>query len=208
MGLLDRYRKPGGFVQLLQLVETTTPQKREQFLKMIEEEDSRWSDAIHKKMLSMDRIFSWDDNTVGEIMNRVHELTLAVALQGLSKEREAKVFQTFSTGQKRRITELVQNKKPSPAEISTAHSKIIDEVRNMIKQNILRFEKFDPNLTIEENLEEKLGPTNDVKLTVTEDAEASEKLSNQVLMLSQENKKLKSEVRILREKLEQIKKIA
>lgn len=40
MGMLDRYKKKGGFNQLLQLLETSPSAKREQFLSLIGGEKS------------------------------------------------------------------------------------------------------------------------------------------------------------------------
>jgi hypothetical protein len=227
MGLLDRYKKTGGFVQLLQLLETTNPSKRSQFIKMIEDEDSRWAEAIHKKMLTIDRIFSWDDNTVAEVVGSLHELTLAIALHGLGKEREEKIFRTFSSGKKRRILETMENKTPTPAEIGSSYVKIIEEVRDLIKQGHVRLDKVDVELVIPENIEEKLSaqPLPDtvyvapaqvvVDASPSEDTPraqadgiSTEKLVQQLTLLSSENKKLKNEVKALKDKLEQIKRIA
>jgi hypothetical protein len=229
MALLDRYKKTGGFVQLLQLIETTNPGKRAQFIKMIEDEDPRWADAIHQRMLTIERIFSWDDNTIAEVVGSLHELTLAIALHALGKEREEKVFRTFSSGKKRRILELMENKVPTAAEVSSSYVKIIEEVRDLIKQGHVRLEKVDAELVIQENIEEKLAsqllpdaitsptivaptagaPTEDAPTNrAAPDTISTEKLVQQLTLLSSENKKLKSELKILKDKLEQIKRIA
>jgi hypothetical protein len=218
MGLLDRYRKTGGFIQLLQLLETTGAQKRDQFLKMINEEDPRWFAAIEQKMLSIDRILSWDENVLGEIASRLHELTLAIALHGQLKGQEDRMFKTFSAGQRRKIQELSATKNPTPPELAAAYIKILEEVRGLIKQGFLRPEKFDANLIIEEKIEEKLDVgarpvsasqvVHDIRAESGSETEAVEMLSNQVAVLSSENRKLKSELRIAQDKLEQIRKIA
>lgn len=156
MGMIDRYRKKGGFLQLLQLIETTDAAKREKFLKMIHDEDKVWGNAVSEKMLSMDKIFAWDANAIGEIMVRLPELTLAVALHGMDKTREEIVLRTFSSGQKRRIHEAYSTKKPNPNEINSAFIKIIEEVRGMVKSGALRFEKLDPALSITPEFEDGL----------------------------------------------------
>lgn len=229
--MLDRYRKPGGFIQLLQLIETTGMQKREAFLKMIQDEDPHWAQAIERKMLTLDRILKWDDNTLAELMGRIHELTLSVAIHGVGKDREERILKSFASGRRRRIMELVQTKTPSANEISSAYVKIIEEVRSLLKQGIFRAEKFDADLIIEENIEEKLGDGTPARanpavmesttpMLEPEDveslkmeaqsnhAEAVEKMSRQLLLLSAENKKLKNEVKTMKDKLEQIRKIA
>lgn len=232
MSMIDRYRKAGGFLQLLQVLETCGPQKKEKFLKMIQEEDPTWSSALESKMLSMERIFKWDANTIAEIMVRIPDGTLAVALKGFSKEQVEMIFRTFSASQKRKIEDLAGTKNPNTGEIAASFIKIIEEVRSMIKNGTLRFDKFDPELIVQDGIEEKLegnAPTPAAKKTEEfssvlietatqavaqaqssngQDREAVEKLSSKVLTLAEENKRLNKELKVLREKLEQIRKIA
>jgi len=232
MSMIDRYRKAGGFLQLLQVLETCGPQKKEKFLKMIQDEDAKWATVLESKMLSIERIFKWDANTVAEIMVRIPEGTLAVAMKGFSAEQLELMFRTFSASQKRRIEDIAGTKNPNPAEIAAAYMKIIEEVRSMVKQGFLRFDKFDPELIVEEGIEEKLAggatpgsskKSEDFSSVLVEtaeqavaqaqtssgvDREAVEKLSAKVLTLAEENKRLNKEMKVLKEKLEQIKKIA
>lgn len=231
MSMIDRYRKAGGFLQLLQVLETCGPQKKEKFLKMIQDEDPKWAEALESKMLSLERIFKWDANTIAEIMVRMPEGTLAVAMKGFSQEQLELMFRTFSASQKRRIEDLAGTKNPNPAEIATAFMKVIEEVRSMVKQGFLRFDKIDPDLIVAEGIEEKLAggaapgakKNEDFSSVLVEtaeqavaqaqsssgaDREAVEKLSSKVLTLAEENKRLHKEIKVLKEKLEQIKKIA
>ena len=62
MGMLDRYKKKGGFIQLLNLIETTASPKAEKFLKMIGEESPAWEAEIKKKVLSIDRLATWNQS--------------------------------------------------------------------------------------------------------------------------------------------------
>ena len=67
MSMLSRYKRAGGFVQLLSLIETSGPSKREKFLEIIRGESSSWGEAIERHSLSIDRIFSWPDEVITEI---------------------------------------------------------------------------------------------------------------------------------------------
>lgn len=228
MSMIDRYKKSGGFLQLLQVLETCGPQKKEKFLKMIQEESPSWATALESKMLSIERIFKWDANTIAEIMVRMPEGTLAVALKGFTKEQVETIFRTFSPSQKRKIEDLAGTKNPNAAEIAAAFIKVIEEVRAMVKQGYLRFDKFDPDLVVADGIEEKLGGagpagnSEDFSSVMIEtaqqavaqaqtngvDREAVEKLSSKIIVLSEENKRLQKELKVLKEKLEQIRKIA
>lgn len=154
--MIDRYRKAGGFVQLLNIVETCGPKKQAQFLTLIEQESIPWADAIRRKMLTVEKIFSWDASSVGEIVSRVQELTIGVALHGLSEEQREKAFVTLSHSQKRRIVDIFETKSPSPMEVSTAFMKILEEVRNLAAYGHIKLDKMDPELKIEDAIEEKL----------------------------------------------------
>lgn len=156
MAMLDRYRKAGGFVQLLTLLETCGPTKQEKFLEIVRAEDPRWADAIRTKMLDMTRIYSWSDETLAEIMGTLQDLTVAIALHGAEEAVRTRIQATFSHGRKRKIDDLFETNKPSVQEISATHVKIIETVRKMAQDGHIRFEKFDPQLAIEENIEEKL----------------------------------------------------
>lgn len=242
MGMLARYQKSGGFIQLLQLIETCGKQKQDNFLQMIEKEDTQWAQAIREKMLTMEKIFSWDTAIVSEISARLHELTLATALHGLKPEDHERLLCTYTHSQKRNIDDLYKSKSPTPAEITSAFLKILQEVRSMIRNGDLRVEKFAPEMTIPENIEELLGkpsgssdhdhdavpnldgfgaspaPSSSKSSATapasgpssggaTSDAEVFA-MRKRIQTLTTENTQLKTEVRTLRDKLAQIKKIA
>jgi hypothetical protein len=233
MGMLARYHKTGGFLQLLQLIETCGKQKQDNFLNMIQTEDQNWSKAILEKMLTIDKILTWDSSVLGEIAARLQDLTLAIAMHGFKPEDCTKLLQTFSHSQRRMIEDLKSSKTPTPAELSSAYVKIITEVRNMLIHGYLRPEKFAPELAIPDGIEEKLGKSSAATETNTEvpnldgfgssqapqaapaqsgaglaDVHELNSLRSRVQNLIKENHDLKNQVRVMNDKLTQIKKIA
>ncbi len=250
MAMLDRYRKKGGFVQLLSLIEGFGPQKQEKFLSMIEAEDAIWAEAIKGKLLSIRRILGWEEQSLALVMQRLPTKTLAVVLKGLTPEDNQKILKFFSHAEKRKIEdEQTAFANPSEAEVSSAMVKIIELTRSLIKDGELRAEKFDSNLLVDEDIEESLasasasfkapGPDEVFELesmrkkpsavaegpkakasTVTPASQAGatheapvlskdiQTLQMKLISLDKENKALKQELKIIRERLEQIKKIA
>lgn len=238
MGMLSRYQKAGGFIQLLQLIETCGKTKQDNFLQIIEKEDPKWAEALRAKMITIEKILKWNNATLAEIAARLHELTLATALHGLTPEDGERLLQTFTHTQKRNIDDLRKSKVPAPAEISSAFLKVLVEVRNMITHGYLRVEHISPELIISKDIEEELGKTPLRKAEATQDhdhqvnfgSEPSKPTSHaphsnpghkqghdstevntlriKVQTLANENHQLNSELKILREKLMQIKKIA
>ncbi|MCB0362412.1 MAG: hypothetical protein KDD35_06810 [Bdellovibrionales bacterium] len=157
MDLLRRYQKPGGFLQLVQLIETCMPQKQHQLLTSIEKESPIWAETVRNKILSIDRIFSWDEQTLAELVSRIQELTLSIAVHGIAPDIWARATKSLGHGQLRRIDDLSKTKDPSPGEIATAFTKIIVEIREMISLGYIHLAKVDPGLVIENDIEEKLG---------------------------------------------------
>lgn len=231
--MLDRYKKKGGFIQLLNLIETSGKQKQEQFLGLIGQENKAWEEGIRKRMLSMDRILNWDAQFRAEIFSRVQPLTLATILHGMPTERVETILSCLSNGDKRKIMGVVAERNPTAAEKATCVMKLITEVRQFCMTGVIKLEKADPEIAIEENIEDVLN--NPANATVTEivfpDPEVASKepapgelrfddprsrtssedvdfLKKKVNQLVNENNTLKHELSVARNKLEQIKKIA
>ena len=156
MGTIDRYRKKGGFLQLLQLIETCGPQKQEKFLSMVKSEDANWSEAIQKKMLSIEKILSWPDEIISEISENLQELTIAIALHRMPENCHQRFMRSFSFAKRRKIEDLFETNRPSDADISAAHVKIFIEVRKLILTGIIRADKVNPEIFVEDDIEEML----------------------------------------------------
>ncbi len=229
MGMLDRYKKKGGFFQLLQLLETSPVAKREQFLSLIAGESPAWEDALRKRILTIDRVYSWEGQYLVEIFSRVQPLTLANALHGTPPEKVDQLLGCLPPISRRKINDLLAESNPTPAEKSTCISKMLSEVRGFIGQGILRLEKVDPDLMVPENIEEVLNANGftaqvfDVDTTAKKDAKPNvigettdpgvpqqevEFLKRKLNQLSAELNAVKHENSVLKDKLAQIKKIA
>lgn len=154
--MLDRYKKKGGFHQLLQLVETSPQKKKEQFLALIAEESPVWEEMLKKKILTVEKIFSWESQHLVEVLTRLQPLTLAVALHGTPQDDTNKLLSCLPPITKRKIEDLISEANPNSAEKATCLMKIITEVRGFIAQGYVKPEKFDPELHIPENMEEML----------------------------------------------------
>lgn len=232
MGMLDRYKKKGGFFQLLQLLETSPLTKREQFLGLISGESPAWEEALRVRILTIDRVYNWDGQYLVEIFSRVQPLTLAYALHGSPPEKVEQLLGCLPPISKRKITDLLAESNPTPAEKSTCVSKMLSEVRGFISQGILRLDKIDPELHIPENIEEMLnssgfktptfeydavkkdpkphivGEVTDPGVAGTGAQQEVEFLKRKMNQLASEVNALKHENSVLKDKLTQIKKIA
>lgn len=228
MGMLDRYKKKGGFIQLLQLIETSSKQKQEQFLGIVAQESPVWEAEIRRKTLSLEKILKWNATYLAEIFSRIQTLTLASAFHGTDQEKVDIVFKAITASEQRKFQMTLQEINPTPAEKATSQMKILSETRAMIAQNIIKLDKVDPDMMIPENIEERLSeagfnavvtaPATSTEKELKFDAKADAKsdtsreeiefLKKKVNQLVNENNMLKHELSVFRNKLEQIRKIA
>ena len=154
--MVDRYKKSGGFVQLLQVLETCGPKKYEQFMKIISEEDPNWAEAIQDKMLTFDKILNWKPEVLLEVLANVNSLAFATALKGLSPESQEKFLSELSNQEKRKLEQQLADMKPTPMETSSCMMKVISETRGLLTTGTLKAAKVDTALVIPENFEDKL----------------------------------------------------
>lgn len=232
MGMLDRYKKKGGFVQLLQLIETSGKQKQDQFLAIVAQESLVWEAEIRKKTLTLEKILTWNPTYLAEIFSRIQILTLASAFHGAEQDKVDVVFKAITTTDQRKFQMTIQEINPTPGEKMTSQMKILSETRTMIAQNIIKLDKLDPMLLIPENIEERLAEAgynsvvtaapvaveNELKFELKKDSKVDPKsdtsreeiefLKKKVNQLVNENNMLKHEVSVFRNKLDQIRKIA
>lgn len=156
MGMLDRYKKKGGFFQLLQLIETSPQKKKDQFLSLIAEENPVWEDQLRKKILTIEKIYNWDQSVLAEVFTRLPPLTLAVAMHGNTPEYTDKLLACLPPITKRKIYDLISDANPSPAEKLTCEMKIITEVRGYVAQGLIKLEKIDVDLHMPDNFDDML----------------------------------------------------
>jgi hypothetical protein len=167
MAMLDRYRKTGGFNQLLNLLETCGPSKQEKFLELIRAEDPKWADMILTKMLDINRIYSWNQETLAEIIGALQDLTIVVLLHGASDQIRARINSCFTQSQQRKIDALYSEHSPTPLDVTAAQVKVIETVRRMVQTGSLRFDKFDAGLIIEDGIEDTIAKTYSPETTTT-----------------------------------------
>lgn len=230
MAMVDRYKKSGGFVQLLQVLETCGAKKREQFMGIISMESPKWAEAINQKMISLEKIVSWKPEILLEILASVNKLAFAVALKGLPADQLEKFFSNLPHQEKRKLELTMQETASGPNEISSSIVKVITETRQLFISGSLKYDKVDATLSIPENFEEKLVKGDSGTSSVAESAQAEvqsiqsslnqaqnggsvsqaeiEKIQKKVFNLNKELTLLKQENAVLKEKLEKIKKIA
>lgn len=222
MSMVDRYKKSGGFLQLVQVIETCGTKKREQFMTIISEESPQWAEALNQKCLSFEKIISWKPEIILEILAAVNILSFATALKGLDQTKLAEFLAKLSHQEKKKIENQMLEMNPNPNEISSSMMKVVSETRNLLSSNGLKADKIDQDLVIPDDFESKLekkesSKAMDLSAGILSDSSTGstgagsadvEKLQKKLILLSREMQTLKQENIVMKDKLEKIKKIA
>jgi hypothetical protein len=224
MSMVDRYKKSGGFLQLVQVIETCNQKKREQFMSIISEENPEWADALNQKCITFEKIISWKAEILLDIIASVNLLSFSAAIKSLSPEQIDLFLQKLSHQDKKKFEISLQETSPSPNEISASVMKVISETRTLLIQGSLKADKIDAQLVIPDDYESSLerneqsrqsgtvlsfdGPALNFGPVVGSGASDVDKLQKKLMLLTKEVQSLKSENQVMKDKLEKIKKIA
>jgi flagellar motor switch protein FliG len=151
--MLARFRKPGGFQQLLTLVETCEPEKRKSLLHMVSSEDPGWAHLVKVKALTFERILSWPQETLTVITPHLPDSILLNAYKMAEKSlQHEKWLKAVPSLQAQDIKISAQNLQLTAEEQFSTSIKIIQTVRELVADGQIQFADFDPALIIDERL--------------------------------------------------------
>jgi flagellar motor switch protein FliG len=159
MSMLNRFRKPGGFQQLLLLLETCEPGKQQSLMKLLGSEDPGWAHLVKLKSLSFSRILSWPTEILMEITAPLPDRVLATIYFMAGDETrfgspplKEKWSQSMPSMKSREVQEMARTQSFSPAEQMAATIKLIQTVRELESKGQLRLASFDPALEIDKRI--------------------------------------------------------
>lgn len=153
MAMVDRYKKANGFLQLLKVIETCGPKKREQFMTVIRNESPSWAEALEQKMISFDKILNWKPEAILEVMAQVNPLAMVTALKSLTPEKYNEFLAKMSPQEKAKIDRQYKETNPNPGEINACVMKILTETRELFSKGSLKYDKIDASLSIPDDFE-------------------------------------------------------
>lgn len=151
MSILARYRKPGGFLQLLKLIETSQPAKQEKLLDVVEKEDPRWAELIREKKLTSEMILSWDHSTQATIFEYMVARHCATLFKRMEEGKLVEFRDIFKLEKYKELHDLVEHMNdPLESEYIAACNHLLETVRYLDEEKkiILRF--INPILDLEE----------------------------------------------------------
>lgn len=156
MAMVDRYRKKGGFVQLLKVIETCNPKKRAQLIEIIAQETPEWAAALDQKILTFEKVMAWPSEVLLEVIFKCSHLPFVTALKSLPAEERQVFLSKLSHQEAKKIERTAEEINPNAVEMSSSVFKVITEVREMMLNGSILVDRFDPSLSIPENFESSL----------------------------------------------------
>lgn len=152
MSLLSRYRKSGGFSQLVQLIEACDSTKKAEILSLVASEDPGWAVLARKKILTTDRIFNWPPEVILEVISRLQDRALALVIHTLKPEKREAIFALIPHIRSRHVRSIFDEKVPSTAEQHVASQKLYKLVRDLDHDGLLKLSIVDPALDLKDKL--------------------------------------------------------
>lgn len=156
MSTLGRFRKPGGFQQLLTLIETCEPAKQKNLMQLIGTEDPGWAHLVKLKVLTFERVMSWPIEILMEITPPLPDHILAysykMAEQISTPEKPSlheKWLKSIPGIKAREVQELARLQNLSGPDQAACVIKLLQTVRELEAKGHIRFANFDPALEVD-----------------------------------------------------------
>lgn len=150
--MLQRFRKKGGFIQLLTLIETCEPTKRKNLFHLVATEDPGWAYLVKIKSLSFERILDWPVEVLMEITPHLQDRILAAAYAASPADKQSKWLSSVPKMKAREIEQSVSSMSVTEDEKTASIIKIIHTVRDLESKGLIKFSQFDPALVIDQRL--------------------------------------------------------
>lgn len=203
MSTIDRYKKKGGFIQILSLIESSEPAKAQKFLDIISQESKVWAQAIIDKSLTVSKISHFEERALIEALGGLPATVMAVALKDEPKEVRDRILSSQSQTQQKKIENAESdNPEPRPGDIISCKIRLVTSTRQAITEGRIKMSSLPLDLQISENVETELSSANwsNALNQVTEPkATSSESQSpetkQEIAELSKKAQKLQTEIK-------------
>jgi flagellar motor switch protein FliG len=150
--MLSRFRKPGGFQQLMTLIESCDSDKQKSLLHLVAQEDPGWAYLVKLKVLSAEKILSWDASHLMEIFPQL-PLRVLVAFYCFADESKQKIIlSSLDSSLARKMQEEALERPAESGELHSASIKLIQTVRTLEAEGKLRLSLIDATLVLDQRL--------------------------------------------------------
>lgn len=154
MSKLLRFRKSGGFQQLLFLIETCEPEKQKSLLHMVACEDPGWAHLIKVKALTFQRILTWPVEILMEITPHLQDSSLAmiyrmaeeISDKSPSTDLHNRFLKSIPETKAHEVIELANGIRFTPGDQMATVIRLLQTVRELEAAGKFSIQYFDPGL--------------------------------------------------------------
>lgn len=151
MSILARYKKPGGFKQLLQLIETSQPVKQAKLLEAIANEDPGWADLIQEKKITAEMVLQWDPNHLVVIFEHMIPGHCVTVFKHQGPDSVKDYSNMFQPDKYRELKQAIDDAgEPSPSQLVAAFNHMLETVRYCDEEKKIDLRYIDPELDLSE----------------------------------------------------------
>jgi len=151
MSMLQKFRSDGGFRQLVRLIELCEPHRQRTLMDAVRSEDPGWAQLIRIKMLSVERILTWPENTLRKILNTAPTHIVVPIYHSCPDKFKSVIANGLGEQTVAEVEVLCREKVIDEHEVFAARLGLIQMVREMEHSGAIDFMECDPTLVIDEN---------------------------------------------------------
>jgi flagellar motor switch protein FliG len=153
MSALKQFRQPGGFQQLLQVLEISEPTKQRGMLQLVALEDPGWAHLLKLKILTVDRILQWESSFLQQILVSLPTEPLFHLYSGSSEKQRAQIDRCLPAQIGQELRTMLTNKKPATSQaVFMAGVRLIQSVRELQSMGAIDLNIADPSAVYELSL--------------------------------------------------------
>lgn len=140
MSMLARYKKAGGLMELVKLIEESSSQKRQQLMSMVMSEDADLAVQVQARIYSYEKLRELPEGLIAEIVAVVPPKFVAMAVFGdaetFVKLVERCLGKNFAEYKSER--EIFAEKPPAQTSVEAARRKFLSEARKLEKEGRIK----------------------------------------------------------------------
>lgn len=140
MSMLARYKKAGGLMELVKLIEESGEPKKSQLMGMVLAEDPDFAAQVQAKVYSYEKIRALPEGIIAEVIGSTPPKIVALAVQGETEDFIKLVERCLGKNfaEYKAEKEILVEKPAAPPQIESARRKLLTEARKLEKDGRIK----------------------------------------------------------------------
>jgi len=143
MSMLERYKKGNNILELVKLVEDSTPAKKEQLLNMIQKEDPEFCARVESRIFTYEKFKELPEGVQAEVIARTPAKYMAYILSAEKEDYVKFAERCLGNGYNayKEERDALKEKGPQGARVEAAQRKLISEARKLEASGAIKLPK-------------------------------------------------------------------